>query len=151
MYSKPLLQKGLGSIESHVFSYDIQTLVANMKKNHSWKKGELNAMVLLKNPEKHIVLTLLRRGTEILSHQSNDSVSFHVIEGKLKFHSENEKVTIDQGMMLTLHENIKYKLKSNADTAFLLTTSNSLTDTDSVKHKSANSYLIDLLARSNMN
>lgn len=122
---RPLLQKAMGAIDSLFFTFDIPTLIANMKQSHAWGKGELNAMILLKSPEKQIVLTALHSGTEIRSYQSNDSITFQIIEGKLDFHSKKETVTIDQGQMLTLHENIKYRLVSNEETVFLLTTANS--------------------------
>lgn len=38
-------------------------------------KWRAYAMVLLKSPEKQIVLTALHGGTEIQSYQSNDSIS----------------------------------------------------------------------------
>lgn len=38
---------------------------------------------------------------------------WYFIEGKFDFHSKTESITIDQGQMLTLHENIKYRLISN--------------------------------------
>jgi len=123
---KPLLQKSIGTVNSSFFTFDIPTLIANLKQSQAWENGELNAMILLKSPEKQIVLTALHGGTEIRSYQSNDSITFHIIEGKLDFHSKKESVTIDQGQMLTLHENIKYRLISDEETVFLLTTSNDI-------------------------
>ncbi len=121
---KPLLQKAIGTVDSLFFTFDISTLIDNMKQGRDWENGELKAMILLKSPEKQIVLTALHGGTEISSFQSSDSVTFHIIEGKLDFRSKKESITIDQGQMLTLHENIKYRLISNEDTVFLLTTAN---------------------------
>jgi quercetin dioxygenase-like cupin family protein len=125
LISKPLLYKANGSANSLFFTFDLPTLIANMKQTRAWERGELNAMILLKSPEKQIVLTALHGGTEISSFQSNDSITFQIIEGKLDFHSKKESVTIDTGQMLTLHENIKYRLTSREETVFLLTTANS--------------------------
>jgi hypothetical protein len=122
--SKPLLNKAEGPAGTLFFTFDLPTLIANLKQSRAWENGELNAMILLKSPEKQIVLTALHRGTEISSFQSSKSVSFQIIEGKLDFHSNKEKVTIDEGQMLTLHENIKYRLTSREETVFLLTTAN---------------------------
>ncbi len=122
---KPLLHKAKDSGFSQFFTFDLQTLILNMKQTRAWENGELNAMILLKSPEKQIVLTAIHRGTEISSFQSNDSITFQIIEGKLEFHSKKESVTIDKGQVLTLHENIKYSLTSNEETVFLLTTANS--------------------------
>jgi quercetin dioxygenase-like cupin family protein len=99
--------------------FDLPSLIEKLK--HTWTKGELNAMILLKRPDKQIVLTALRSGTEISSFQSGDSVTFHIIEGKLMFHTRKKTILLDKGQMLTLHENIEYKLTSREETVYLLT------------------------------
>ena len=119
--SKPLFTKSGGSVQSKFFTFDLPTLIANMKMSHSWEKGDLNAMILLKSPEKQIVLTALHEGTEISSFQANDSITFQIIEGELRFNTKKESVTLAKGQLLTLHENIKYSLKSTEETVFLLT------------------------------
>jgi quercetin dioxygenase-like cupin family protein len=103
---------------------DLDTLIENIKHSQTWAKGELNAIILLKNPDKQIILTALHEGTEINSFQSNDSVSFQIIEGKMKFHTRKESINLYQGQLLTLHENIKYTLTTMEETVFLLTVSN---------------------------
>lgn len=101
--------------------FDLPTLVERMKHKQSWANGELNAMILLKTPEKQIVLTAIHDGTEIESFQSNDSITFQIIEGKLMFHTRKKSVTLDKGQLLTLHENIKYSLTSKEETVLLMT------------------------------
>jgi quercetin dioxygenase-like cupin family protein len=78
----------------------------------------------MNSPEKQIVLAALHEGTEIKSFQSNDSVSFHIIEGKLKFHTRKESVTLDKGQLLTLQKNIKYRMSTKEETVILLTFAN---------------------------
>jgi quercetin dioxygenase-like cupin family protein len=124
--ANPLLSKSTGSLNSLFFTFDLPTLIENMKLSHSWEKGDLNAMVLLKSPEKQIVLTALHEGTEISSFQANDSITFQIIEGELKFQTRKESVTLSKGQLLTLHENIKYRLKSTEETVFLLTILNGI-------------------------
>jgi quercetin dioxygenase-like cupin family protein len=109
-----------------VHTFDLPALIERMKHSHSWAKGELNAMILLKSPDKQIVLTALHEGTKISSFQSSDSITFQIIEGKLRFHTRKESLTIDKGQLLTLHENIKYSLTSRKETVFLLTIANGI-------------------------
>jgi quercetin dioxygenase-like cupin family protein len=80
-------------------------------------------MILLKSPEKQIILTAMHEGTEILSFQANDSVTFQIIEGKLRFHHRKDIVTLNKGQLMTLNDNIKYRLTSDEETVFLLTIS----------------------------
>ena len=119
--TEPAFSKKAGSQTSSLLAFDLPTLVANMKHSHSWLKGELNATILLDSPGKQILLTALHKGTEISSFQLHDSITLQIIEGKLRFHTSKESVTLDKGQLLTLHENIKYSLTSREETVFLLT------------------------------
>jgi gentisate 1,2-dioxygenase len=82
-------------------------------------------MVLLKSPVKNIVLTLLPAGIEIRSVQLNDSITYQVLEGKLKFEISDESVILGRGELLMLNEKTKYQFNSLEESAFLLTSENS--------------------------
>ena len=99
--------------------FDLPILIEKLK--HTWAKGELNAMILLKRPDKQIVLTALHSGTEISSFQSHDSITLHIIEGKLMFHTREKSILLAKGQILTLNKNIDYKLTSREETVYLLT------------------------------
>jgi quercetin dioxygenase-like cupin family protein len=121
LLTKPPLPKENRSLNSSLLTFDLPALIENMKHSYIWTKGELNTMILLKRPDKQIVLTAMHEGTEISSFQSNYSITFQIIEGKLKFHTPKESVTLDRGQLLTMHDNIKYRLTSKEETVFLLT------------------------------
>src|SRR5674476_1547360 len=115
-----------------LLAFDLPHLIATMKQSYTWANGELNALILLKSPEKQIILTAMHEGTEIESFQSNDSITFQIIEGRLKFHLRKDTVTLNEGQLMTLDENINYRLSSQVETVFLLTIS------DAVARPSAN-------------
>jgi quercetin dioxygenase-like cupin family protein len=122
--TKVPLAKEKRSQNASLLTFDLPALIEKMKQSDTWAQGEFNAMVLLKSPDKQIVLTALHEGTEIKSFQSNDLITFQIIEGKVKFHTRKESVILDKGQLLTLHENIKYKLITKEETVFLLTIAN---------------------------
>lgn len=97
------------------------TLVKKLKNSSNWAKGNLDAIVILKRPDKQIVITAVHNGTEIKSFHSGDSITFHIIEGKLVFHTQKKSIVLNEGRLFTLYENIKYKLISRGDTVFILT------------------------------
>jgi quercetin dioxygenase-like cupin family protein len=109
---------------SPVLTFDLPTLIEKLKHSNKWAKGELKAMILLNSPYRQIVLTALQKGTEINSFQSSDSITFQTIEGKLQFYIHNETVILNKGQVLTLYENIKYRLTSREESVFLLTIAN---------------------------
>jgi hypothetical protein len=103
------------------FTFDMPKLIENIKQSHTWVKGELNTMILLRNPDKQILLTAIHGGTEIDSFQSKDSITIKIIEGELEFHSGKGNVVLYEGQCLTLRDKIKYTLKTRKETFFLLT------------------------------
>jgi len=120
--SKPLIVRNDDRpFNGSLRTFDLPTLIEKMKRENTWDKGGLNAKILMNKPYKQIVLTVLHKGTEINSFQSNDSITIQVIEGELKFHTQNESITLEKGQMLTLQENIDYSLTTKAETVLLFT------------------------------
>ena len=120
--SKPLIVRNDDRpFNGSLRTFDLPTLIEKMKRENTWDKGGLNAKILMNKPNKQIVLTVLHKGTEINSFQSNDSITIQVIEGELKFHTQNESITLEKGQMLTLQENIDYSLTTRAETVLLFT------------------------------
>lgn len=113
-----------------LLAFNLPSLISAMRQNNKWANGELNSLILLKSPRKHIILTAIHDGTEIESFQSDDSISFQVIEGKLRFHSRKDSVTLFKDQVMTLKEHIKYRLTTREETIFLLTISNDITKTN---------------------
>ena len=101
--------------------FDLPMLIENMKHEPGWEKGELNSMILLKSPEKKIILTIMHEDTEVRSAQVNSSVTFQVIEGKLIFHIREESIILKNGESLTIYEKVKYKFDSMEESSFILT------------------------------
>lgn len=99
----------------------VPALIKIMKQEKSWRNGGLNTMVLVKEPDKKVILTVLHEDTEINSFQANDSVTFHVLEGKLQLHIRNGSVTLNSGEILTMEEKTKYSFDTSEETAFLMT------------------------------
>jgi hypothetical protein len=102
--------------------YDLPLLIKKLKESPGWNNGELAATILLKSPNKQIVLTVLHDETEIKSFQSGDSVTFQIIEGKMKFHSREESIILEKDQIMTLYNKIKFSLTTHdEESAFLLT------------------------------
>jgi quercetin dioxygenase-like cupin family protein len=104
--------------------FDLPLLIQKLKQRQSRSNGDLNAMILMKSPDKQIVLSALQEGTKITSFQYYDSITFQIIEGKLNFRTRKGSVILNKGQMVALHENVNYSLISKADTVLLLTFAN---------------------------
>jgi quercetin dioxygenase-like cupin family protein len=118
---KPSNRKNSRMMNSSLRTFDLPALVEKMKHKNTWANGEIDATVLLKKDDKQIVLAVLHEDTEIKSYQSNDSITFQIIEGELMFHTQKETVTLKKGQILTLFDNVKYRLTTKEETVLLLT------------------------------
>ncbi len=119
--ANPFLNSISMSLPDTLMSFDLPNLIDRMKHTPTWTIGELYAEVLLKSPDRHIVLAAMRAGTEIESYQSNRSITVHVIEGKVKIHIQNGSITLGQGKMLLIKDKVKYSLTIGEDAVLLLT------------------------------
>lgn len=101
-------------------THDLSGLIRRMKLSNAWSEGSLNAMILEKNTLENVVLVALHEGTEIVSYQANDSITFRVIEGKMEFKSRNTSAALDSGQVLTLNDKVKYRLTASEETVLLM-------------------------------
>jgi len=129
IYNNPPLSIVHNSRNASLMALNLPELIDRMKRSKAWTKGELNALILLKNDNTQIVLTAIHKGTEISSFQSNDSITFQIIEGKLMFHSRKESLALDKGHLMTLHENVGYSLSTEEETVFLSTIASGMLET----------------------
>jgi quercetin dioxygenase-like cupin family protein len=118
------LSSGYSVYDALLPASNLPKIIENLKNaNAKVRKKQLNSMILLKKPDKQVVITTLKRGVEIESFQSNNSVTFQIIQGKMKFRTYKESVTLERGQVLTLHENTRYCLAAIDESVLLLTVS----------------------------
>jgi mannose-6-phosphate isomerase-like protein (cupin superfamily) len=101
--------------------FDLSAVIENLKSEPPLEKGELITKILLKSPELNIVLVKMHEGTEIISFQKNHSVTFRILQGKLKLHIRKGSLTLNEGESLILCEKTEYRISSSESTALLLT------------------------------
>jgi len=107
-------------IASPTLRQELPGLIRNMKLSHTWARGDLHAMILEKDSEKNVVLVALHEGTEIVSYQSNNSITFQIIEGSLEFNTRKTSAALGMGQILTLNDKVKYRLTASEETVLLL-------------------------------
>jgi hypothetical protein len=100
---------------------NLQLLIEIMKQSLLWTRGKPCSNILLNHQKKKIVLAVLPKNTEVVSFQDCDSITFRVIEGRLKLESKNRTAFLDKGHDLTLFDKEEYFLSNSEETAYLLT------------------------------
>lgn len=111
-------------LDGPLLVFDLPSLMEKLKLDDVGEKSNRNAITLLKSDNMRLVLIALRAGAEIDFRQSDNLISLQLLKGKLEFIAENYKVVLEQGQLLTLHENIPHSLTAVNETIFLLTIGN---------------------------
>jgi len=111
-------------LDGPLLIFDLPSMMKKIKQEDSWENGQRNAITLLKSDNMRLVLIALRAGEEIDFRQSDNLISLQLLEGNSEFRADNKTVTLKQGHLLTLHENIEHSLVAITETIFLLTIGN---------------------------
>jgi hypothetical protein len=101
--------------------YNLSSVIESLKTEIPLHNGKLITKVLLKSPGKNIVLIKMNEGTEIISFQKNQSVTFRILQGKIRLHIRKGSLTLNEGESLILSEKTKYRIASMESAAFLMT------------------------------
>ena len=115
----PHYNKGLFRDPSDEF--DLSSVIENLKTDLPLEEEELITKVLHKSPKLNILLVKMHEGTEFISFQKNQSVTFRILQGKLRLRIRKGSLTLNEGESLILSEKTKYRIDSLESSALLLT------------------------------
>ena len=121
LYTIKLPEYNNGLFRDPPDDFDLSSVIENLKTDLPPEEGELITKILLKSPELNILLVKMHVGTEFISYQKNQSVTFWILQGKLKLHIRKGSLTLNEGESLILSEKTKYRIASIEPTALLLT------------------------------
>lgn len=108
-------------LDAPMLTFDLPTLVQQIKSGESWRKGERNAMPLFKTEGMRVVLMALHAGATLSSHRADGPITVQVLEGRIRFSAESQTVTLTQGQMLTLQAGLPHAVDAPEESVFLLT------------------------------
>jgi quercetin dioxygenase-like cupin family protein len=108
-------------LDAPLLTFDVATLVAQLKGEEAWHTGARNAMTLHKGPGLRVVLIVMHAKTTIPSHRADGSISVQVLEGGLTFRAAAHVVTLRAGQLLTLSAGIPHVVEAEEESVFLLT------------------------------
>jgi quercetin dioxygenase-like cupin family protein len=108
-------------LDAPLLTFDIPSLLTQIKREAAWQKGTRNAMTLLKGQGLRVVLVVMHPGTVLPSHRADSPISFQVLEGVVKFSADAQVVTLGKGQLLTLQGGIPHAVEAVEEAACLLT------------------------------
>jgi len=107
-------------------SINLPAFTEQLKQESTWKESDRNSITVFKTNGMRIVLIGLRAGAEMAKHTANGHISVQVLEGQIKFTTDERSVELSQGQMLALHQSIPHSVLAIQETIFLLTLTTTL-------------------------
>ena len=107
-------------------SINLPAFTEQLKQESTWKESDRNSITVFKTNGMRIVLIGLRAGAEMAKHTANGHISVQVLEGQIKFTTDERSVELSQGQMLELHQSIPHSVLAIQETIFLLTLTTTL-------------------------
>jgi len=102
-------------------TFDLPAILADMKREPTWRTARRNAVTLLKQPGLRVVLVALQGGAELASHQTDSPVTIHALEGRVAVRVGTDEVLLSAGQLLTLRPGLTHAIRAQNESAFLLT------------------------------
>jgi mannose-6-phosphate isomerase-like protein (cupin superfamily) len=121
LYATKLPENNYGLSRDPSDKFDLSSMIKSLKTDLPFEEGNLITQILHKSPELNILLVKMNEGTEFISFQKNQSVTFRILQGKLMLHIRKGSLTLYAGESLILSEKTKYRIASMEPTALLLT------------------------------
>ncbi len=106
--------------------FRIEEQVKRLKQEPAWLSGSRNAITLVKQPALRMVLTVLKKGTRVLEHQTSASLTFQVLSGSIRFQAAGQTLELQTGGLVVLESAIAHEIEALEESAFLLTLAQSL-------------------------
>ncbi len=109
------------SLDAPLMTFDLPTMIAEMKTEPTWETSSRNAITLLKDRGVRVVLVAMRAGSVIASHRAQGPITIHVLDGRVGLTADGHEVVLGSGRFLSLAAGAAHDVRAIEESAFLLT------------------------------
>ena len=117
----PQRPEGDRLLNAPLVTMDLQHLMQQVRNEPSWKDSDRNSITIYKSDKMRIVLLGLHQNAELKTHTANGIISVQVLEGHIRFTTDEQVVELQNGQMLALQKQVPHSVMALQETFFLLT------------------------------
>lgn len=121
--STPKRPEGDRAIDAALVTVNLPFYIDQIKKETSWKESDRNAITIFKSDKLRLLLIALHMGAEMAKHSAPGIIHIQVLEGQIRFFTDQQTIDLDKGQLLVLHERIPHSVKAISEAVFLLSIS----------------------------
>ena len=89
-------------------------------REQGWQKSGHSAKTLVKHQDLRIVLIAMKRETLMPEHQTDGSISIHVLSGNLRIRVRRRTFDVPAGYILALDRSLPHDVEALEDSTFVL-------------------------------
>jgi quercetin dioxygenase-like cupin family protein len=108
-------------IDAPMVTIDFPAFIQQIKQEAKWKDSDRNAITVYKTNGMRIVLIALHAGAEMVKHTANGIINLQVLEGQIKFSTDESVIELSKGQIVALHKHIPHSVFAKEESVFLLT------------------------------
>jgi quercetin dioxygenase-like cupin family protein len=105
---------------------DIPFYLGELKKEKEWEKFDRNGITVFKSNDVAMVLTILKKGADMIENTVDGYLTMQIIEGKIRLTTENGNTDVSQHQIVAIHPGIYNSIEALENSVILLT--NRITD-----------------------
>ncbi|HKR83381.1 MAG TPA: hypothetical protein VJS37_04350 [Terriglobales bacterium] len=112
------------SLADTLMRFNLPEEVRQLRNQESWRRGSgRSSKTLVKYPDFHLVLVVMRANTRMNEHHVDARISLHALEGRIRVRMSGEVVEVSAGELIALDYAIPHDVEAPEESAFLLTIS----------------------------
>ena len=117
----PKRPEGDRLLDAPLVTMDLNHLMEQVRNEPSWKYSDRNSITIYKSENMRVVLIGLHQNAELKTHTANGIINVQVLEGHIKFTTEQQVTELEKGQMLALKKQLPHSVFALKETFFLLT------------------------------
>jgi len=119
----PQRPDGARPLDAAIIPISIPKYIEQLKQEEAYHKNGKNAITVFKSESVTITIIALKAGEELHpgSEENKAIMSLQLINGELLFESLGNESTLQNGELITLHQQLSFNAKAIADSICLLT------------------------------
>jgi quercetin dioxygenase-like cupin family protein len=121
----PLRPEGDRVLDAPLVEMDLNKFIDQLKQETTWADSDRNSITVFKSDHMTIVLIGMHANAELKAHTAKGHIIVQVLDGEIKFKTDQQTVSMEKGQMISLRENIPHSVSAIQESFFLLTMMNS--------------------------
>lgn len=110
-------------LDAPLVPIDLMAYAQEIMQEEAWQKNDRNAITVFKTDNTTVVLVALHKDTEMKPGTVDGTgvMCLQIMDGTIRFEAHNEKIELNRGQMVMLHEHIPYVATALQESICLLT------------------------------